>query len=132
MGQSKKKALQAVKQVLGMALGPPPDSEVNEIEVQGEDRDKIRLQDQALVQAKLSLADLEMEISRLQGQRFQMIQAIRTNQERWFGLVREACVKRGINPDDESYSGKWHFNQQTWKISRVSPPPPRQPKGKAA
>jgi hypothetical protein len=118
--QETKSPLTVVPTVSETPASPaPPSPETTQISLTAEDAQKVRDAEQALVQVKMQLADIELHLSEVQVQKTRLLSQAVLNNQSMIETVKTIALANGIDPDGKADDGKWNLDTNEMVFQRV-------------
>lgn len=103
-------------------VSPPqaaPTTITDRISVSPEDALKVRSAEQAVLQAKIQLADLELYVTEMNARKTAALTLIGTKNKEMIDIVREIAIANGIDPDGTKDSTKWNLDTNEMIFHKV-------------
>jgi hypothetical protein len=97
----------------------PPSPETTQISLTAEDAKKVRDAEQALLQVKMQLADIELHLSEIQVQKTRLLSQAVLNNQAMIETVKTIALANGIDPDGKTNDGKWNLDTNEMVFQRV-------------
>jgi hypothetical protein len=91
----------------------------DQIKLTTEEVTKITSAEQAKLQARINLADLEVYLAELKDKKVELLSQVRTKSDEFMAVVREAAVANGIDPDGKKDESRWNLDTNTMVFHRV-------------
>jgi hypothetical protein len=77
---------------------------------------------QEIINAKINLSDIQLQILALEQQRSAMVSAIANGEMRARDKISMVMKTHGVDPNNPAKSGRWHFDWNSMRFTRLSPP----------
>lgn len=91
----------------------------DQIALTTEDGDRVRNAEQATLQVKIQLANLELQLADLRAQKDAVIKTVASKNQEMVDLVRSIAVANGIDPDGKQDDSRWNLNTNDMVFTRV-------------
>jgi hypothetical protein len=118
--QEAKSPLAVVPTVSETPASPaPPSPETTQISLTAEDAKKVRDAEQAVLQVKLQLADVELHLADVQTQKTRLLSQITLNNQAMIETVKAIAIANGIDPDGTKDDSKWNLDTNEMVFQRV-------------
>jgi hypothetical protein len=103
-------------------LNPSPNQafEPETIQMNSDDANSVKTFEQQILQLKIQLSDLEVQITDANAKKAELVTAIKTQSANMFSAIRGIAQAHGIDPDGKADSKKWTLNTQSMLFQRTA------------